>query len=357
MSSTRSPKTLFICKSSDIPNSHYGYFRKYSGLFNSARFVSEMLIHHGVESDTSAAADNNDIDRLVTKHKPDIVFIEALWVVPEKFDILRQLHPHIKWVIRLHSQLPFLAMEGVAMEWIMKYVTMDNVYVAPNTVELTTALKGLLSISQRNRIVYLPNYYPTTGKLIHDDIEDGQEINRDLKAGDIHIGCFGAIRPFKNQLSQAVAAIMFADTHNLNLKFHINKGRVEAGENNLRNIEALFEASKNHVLVEHEWVPHDKFLKIVASMDLGMQVSYTESFNIVMADMVISNIPVITSPSVHWVHPIFYADPNSVESMADALDRIWYLRRIKAHNLNLMRLKKYSRDSIKAWKNFISTAC
>lgn len=88
-------KILFICKQSEDQNiSSYGYFRKFSGLFNSARLVNEMLQYNGISSNIETAHDNNDIDRLVTKHSPDICIIEAYWVVPEKFEILHKLHPN-----------------------------------------------------------------------------------------------------------------------------------------------------------------------------------------------------------------------------------------------------------------------
>ena len=33
--------------------------------------------------------DNNGIDKEITEYKPTHVFIEGLWVVPEKFDVLK----------------------------------------------------------------------------------------------------------------------------------------------------------------------------------------------------------------------------------------------------------------------------
>ena len=61
-----------------------------TGLLNSPTFVNDMLIDEGVESKLVVVIDNNDIDREVTSYKPTHVIIEALWVVPEKFDILQK---------------------------------------------------------------------------------------------------------------------------------------------------------------------------------------------------------------------------------------------------------------------------
>jgi hypothetical protein len=41
------------------------------------------------ESNIVVVLDNNEIDKYVTKYKPTHVIIEALWVVPTKFHILK----------------------------------------------------------------------------------------------------------------------------------------------------------------------------------------------------------------------------------------------------------------------------
>ena len=122
-------KVLFILKyramytdicfdESEMYSSSYKHFN--SGLLNSANQVHEMLLDHGVESKLVQVIDNNCIDKEVHQYKPTHVIIEALWCVPEKFEILQKLHPKVKWILRLHSETPFIANEGIAMEWILK---------------------------------------------------------------------------------------------------------------------------------------------------------------------------------------------------------------------------------------------
>lgn len=350
-------KALFICKqmmqSDDTP---YGYFRKFSGLANSARFVSNMLEAEGYESTVEVAHDNNCIDRLVTKHRPDIVFIEALWVVPEKFEVLEKLHPNVTWVVRIHSELSFLAMESISMDWCIRYVRdYKRVLVAPNSLSLTQDLKEIIADtgSDDSKIVYLPNFYPVkTSKGVR---FKPKKLVRDVKTGKkiINIGCFGAIRPFKNQLTQAVAAIKFADFLGYKLRFHINGNRVEHGDNNIKNIRGLFQHQLVHELVEHPWKKHEDFLKIVRSMDITMQVSFTESFNIVAADAVANGVPTVTSKEIEWVFPFFYAHPTSVRSIFCALLRTWGLRKLQLTRLSRLRLKWEGSLSKKVWNFFL----
>ena len=138
-----------------------------TGLFNSASFVSNMLNDAGISSVMEIAIDNNCIDSLVTKYQPKYCIIEALWVVPEKFAVLQPLHPTVEWIVRLHSEMPFMANEGIALNWIGEYVKYDNVKVGINAPrmyrEVAVFLKaahGFNDKQVRNKLVYLPNFYP-----------------------------------------------------------------------------------------------------------------------------------------------------------------------------------------------------
>lgn len=285
-------KILFILKKRNIYSNDI-YTTVNSGLFNSAMFVNQMLQDSGVESNLVQVVDNNEIDKYCHQYRPDIVIIEALWVVPEKFEILQKLHPNITWVIRLHSELPFLSNEGIAIEWLKKYVKYDNVHIGSNSKYLIKALTPYLN----SNIIYLPNYY----KVIYSSDETCKYI-KNTNSKVLNVGLFGAIRPLKNPLTQAVAAINFADKCNKELHLHINSTRVEQkGEPVIKNIRALFEGTK-HKLVEHEWLEHSEFVSLVKSMDICLQVSLTETYNIVAADAVANNVPVVTSVEIPFVN-------------------------------------------------------
>lgn len=339
-------KVLFICKLNENNpcTGYYGDFRKFSGLFNSAKFVVAALNQIGHIASIENAVDNNDIDRLVSKHKPDFVVIEALWVVPEKFNILEKLHPKVTWIVRLHSKIPFLSNEGIAMGWIMQYLNNTNVIIAPNSTETTNDLLRIAGKKHKKRIVYLPNYYDpgkSEKRVVHSNSE-------------VHIGCFGAIRPFKNQLSQAMAAIEFANSNNKELYFHINSTRIEGrGESVLKNIRQLFEFSHKHNLIEHDWVEHEKFRLLCSKMDFGIQCSFTETFNIVTADFVSENVPVVVSPEIAWMPFWTFASPNSISSMVNTLNRVACLDRFGVTTTNRLYLSLFSERSINIWDTFL----
>jgi len=329
---------LFILKKRQI-YSNTTYSTTSSGLFNSANFVNEMLVNNNVESNIVQVVDNNEIDKHVTKFKPNIVIIEALWVVPEKFEVLQKLHPNVKWVIRLHSEIPFIANEGIAIKWLKAYQKYENVEISSNSKYFIKSMTPILG----KCISYLPNYYPITPciktKRVPDDI--------------INVGLFGAIRPLKNALTQAVAAMLYADEEKKTLNLHINSSRIEQdGENTLKNIKALF-ANTPHQLIEHGWLNHCDFIKLVATMDLGLQVSLSETYNIVTADMVNQGIPVITSKEISFINMF-----SRVKITKDAQEIKRKMRISSEFSLlfkciNKIKLFFNSKKSEKVWLNYL----
>lgn len=331
---------LFICKKRQT---QYGVSY---GLLNSCRFLCNALKELGVKGEVVSVVDNNCIDREVHKYKPTHVFIEALWVVPEKFHVLLPRHNNVKWYVRLHSNIPFLANEGVAMDWLMKYDQIQkqysNFFIAPNAKELVDALWK----SRRVRAVYAPNVY-------HPDKYDSTEYNKvaiDKSPNVLNIGCFGAIRPMKNHLTQAIAAMIFANKIEKRLHFHINGSRFEQnGEQSHRNLINLFRGSK-HELIGHPWVNHDEFMGLVKKMDLGVQISFSETFNIVAADFVTAGIPIVGSSEIHWLN-MWYKEPypTDVDDIVLLLYLAYYGRKVNLQALNKLGLDVYNYKALDAW--------
>jgi len=333
-------KILFILKKRHI-YSNECYTTTNSGLFNSATFVNDMLVKNGVESHLEQVVDNNEIDKYVTKYRPDVVIIEALWVVPSKMEILKKIHPNVTWIIRLHSELPFLANEGIAIKWLKEYVKYDKVLISSNSTYLIDALNPFLD----TKILYQPNYYPVN------------LFNRKLKTlkseDELNIGLFGAIRPLKNSLTQAVAAINYANKKNKVLNLHINTARVEQkGENVLVNLRELFKDSK-HNLIEHGWLKHSDFLDLVSTMDLCLQVSLTETYNIVAADSINVNVPIITSREITFVN--YFSKVKLVKNVNEMVTKIELNLKYKLLStiVNKILLLINSNKSKSVWLDFV----
>jgi hypothetical protein len=347
------PRILFILKRRedyDLDPANYSTGVS-TGLLNSATFVVDMLNDIGIEAALVVVTDNNDIDREVAKYQPTAVVIEALWVVPEKFEVLTRLHPNVTWYIRFHSELPFIANEGIAMEWIAGYLEYPSIKLACNAqrfldeIKLVAAVGGMDAREIHHRVVHLPNYYPTDAVPVD---SPSAMYGKD----HVDIGCFGAIRPLKNHLPQAVAAIAFGATIGKPIHFHINTGRIEMkGEPIVRNLISLFEqaGAAGHKLIIHDWIDHETFVELAGSMDMGMQVSFSETFNIVAADMLTRGVPIVVSPEVPWTIA-GTANPTETNSMVKALINAYNHPYINV-KVNMFGLNRYVSRTKHAWRH------
>jgi glycosyltransferase involved in cell wall biosynthesis len=359
-------KVLFICRQSDnYKDAAYCAFRKYSGLFTSARLMVDMLnTSDNIEAKIVIVNDNNDIDREVHGYKPSVVIIEALWVVPEKFEILQKLHPKVTWIIRTHSDVAFLATEGMSLDWINRYLDYKNLVLAPNSIKGYNDIMFIIKHKYghlpnyheyEDRVVYLPNFY-NVDSINELDLPFREDATN---SSQIDIGCFGAIRPLKNQLNQAIAACKFADQIGKNLNFHINGTRLEGEKGTanavLKNIRQLFLHSPKHRLIEHDWMPHSEFLRLLASIDLGMQVSFTETFNIVTADMISVGVPMVVSKEIYWMPYYTKAETTDVNNIVRHMHLVYKTRNFPGMmEINKRYLRSFTKTTKHIWFKYIS---
>jgi len=314
-----------------------------SGVHNSSKFIVGMLRDQGFIVDIITITDDAEIHEHIKKYDTSLIIFEAFWISIASLDYLTKTYPDKKWIIRNHSNLPFLSQEGGTIELILKYLKRDNVYIASiskrafdDTIKLCSAM------GQPNfKVLYLPTYYSV----------DNHNTLRSNKNDKFNVGCFGAIRPFKNHLTQAVAAIKYAHTHNKILKFHINTNRVEdMGWGILENLRGLFSNLDitRYRLVEHGWLNHDDFLKLVSTMDIGLQVSFTETFNIVAADFVSQGIPIVVSKQIDWLPKNFVADPTDANSIYFKMESLLNSNQEQSSTAFAF-LKKNNESSINTW--------
>lgn len=324
-----------------------------SGLYNSARLVAEMLEDAGIPTKLVHVRDGNDIHREVVAFNATDVVIEAFWCPPYKFDDMKKAVPKVRFIVRNHSDMPFLAGEGIAVEWSFAYLTKSNVVLAPNSLKMLHDMRALARLRHpewshselERRIPYLPNYYP---------VDDCDAPILDDEA-HIEVGCFGAIRPLKNQLSQAVAAIMFADRIKRRLRFNINGQRIEMNGGPIRkSLDALFDGQPNAELICHDWLDHEAFKSLIANMDVVSCVSFSETFCIVAADAASQSVPLVTSEQIPWASASSRADPNSTEDIADKMFHAWTRRwATRFFDPNREGLKHYSARSKRIWLNYL----
>jgi hypothetical protein len=234
------------------------------------------------------------------------------------------------------------------MEWLIAYLALPHVAIASNS---KTAFRDLENIAAaaypdfsddeiKAKVKYLPNWYPP------DSMGAGKTRNEFLD-----VGCFGAIRPLKNQLIQALAAIEYANQLNRPLRFHVNARAEQGGDSVLKNLKALLTDTGNQLVI-HPWQLREEFLDTLSSVDVSMQVSLSETFDITAADTVALGVPLVTSREVSWSSPICQAQATNTASILAKLHIVTGPKEREIAGRNLDGLRDYSAESEKVWRAF-----
>ena len=110
------------------------------------------------------------------------------------------------WVVRNHSALPFAALEGVVIEWSLRYMDFPKVVLACNDYRTDVEFVNLVRAYKpdwgkhklKRRVQLLPNYYPS---ILHHRPPQTSNV--------LDVSCFGAIRPPKESFTAGRSGLRF----------------------------------------------------------------------------------------------------------------------------------------------------
>lgn len=325
------------------------YQKEYSqsyGLHNSADMVADYLEKSGNICKVVTVIDGNFIDAEVHKFKPDIVIIEALWVTGKKLEELINIkqYKNIHWVIRVHSNVGFLAVESRAYKYINEYIELNrkNIIISFNNKEFNEIMSSIYSY----QFEYLPNIVRNT------QLEDN---HADHDSEILNIGCFGSPRILKNQLFQATCAILAANKMEKVLHFHINGDIHNPSNPVIHNLKELFIGNPKHKLIIHGWLEHNRFEHLIKKMHLGLQVSFTESFNIVVADFVVNKVPIVVGKTIDWMPNVAFASEVDFDDLTNKIIFVCHNHHGRKLLIELSEhaLLKFNQESKKLWNTFL----
>jgi hypothetical protein len=337
-------KILFILKERPYYTNNTNI--KSYGLINSSLHLAMYLEDLGYHVNVVTVVDANGIDKVLFQYKPDMAIIEALWVPADKIKELMEIprYKKIEFVIRVHSDIGFLSAETLSLTYINDYIGLHKkkLTIAPNHKSFTEYLANAL----KHELVYLPN-------VIHET--EYERWNHHDNNHIINVGCFGALRLLKNQPYQALCAIKAADILEKILHFHITADVHKDTTLNpvVKNLEELFKNSP-HKLIKHDWKENDDFIELIEKMDLGLQLSYTESFNIVTADFINCNIPIIVGEAIWWMPDILKTSTIDYEKSVKKIISVYKNKDSNFLRLLMKRsLSRYNKDAKKVWDIFL----
>lgn len=327
----------------------------YVGLNVSSDICAEAMRDAGINALSIGVIDSNGVDKVLFEERPSHLVVKAFWIPKDKLELLAKKYPSCQFLVVCHSKPSFLGQEGNGLQKFVEAVelsrTLPNVVPAANNEETAKALAAAYDAN----VTWAPNLMPDV------DFDGLDECECAMIDGEIHVGMFCAIRPFKNVLNQAVAAVGAAQYLGLRLVFHVISERVEMdGNRSLDNLRLFFETlGPDYELIEHDWLPHDEFVDLVATMDVGMQASFTESFNIVTYDFLSQEVPIVVSTAVEWAPECWKANPDSVGELASSIVEALTASNAKrryARMAGVRALKKYNRDALAQWDVVLDNA-
>jgi glycosyltransferase involved in cell wall biosynthesis len=337
ISSMKNPKVVIFYKSkSSAPaDPHVA-----GGLACNALHSIAVLREMGVSAHLQQVADYHEIDSFLNKRTVTHAVVEALWVTPAQVEFLAQEHPQTQFVFRSHSKMGFLQVEPEAITTMRGIVALSqilpNVCFASNNQEFACSVNDVYG-----KCLYLPNLYDLTSAPA--------PIRKNGYA--LKIASFGANRLLKLHPSAALAALQIAKSLAKPLDFYINVDKTPGGESVRRTMRNMFVGLNAATLHEVTWQATQTFKETIASMDLVLQLSATETFCMVAADAVASGVPVVAGPAVAWIRPSLQAPIDDTYEVAtqgiDALTSKCVAKK------ELRDLKKFVKHAKAAWSKFL----
>lgn len=317
------------------------------GLGVAALNTCKVLKSHGIDAEVWPIVDGNQLRqrlRMAEGKYITHVVISAPWIPAHGISQLCSLFPLTKFAVNCHSNVGFLQADHNGVRLLRHYLDLEmavpNFHVSANSQRMAHWIRDAYG----NPCEVLPNMY---------FLDKGERITRNWQSGaNLRIGVFGAVRPQKNFVSAVGAAIELSYQLNSNVEIWISTGRLEGGGGTI--LKAAMEMCARLPLVtikEAGWQTWPEFRRLVGSMSILLQPSYTESFNMVTADGIAEGVPTVVSDAIDWVPLYWRARADDVFDIArvarhllsDPLSRRDGMRALVLHNV----------DSLQHWKDFL----
>jgi glycosyltransferase involved in cell wall biosynthesis len=218
-------------------------------------------------------------------------------------------NPDLEIAVVSHSNIGFLQADPRAIELLRQGSELEqacpNFHIAANSQRFQTWWQATYGTA----MTLLPNMYPL-----------GPARSRPMwQRGTLRMGCFCAIRPYKNVLTAAAAALEVGQRLRVtDLEFWISGGRREGGGQTIfAAIQQMYLNVPRAKVVERNWQSWPQFLATVGSMDLLLQPSYTEGFNMVTADGIAQGVASVVSDAIAWAPRNWQAATDDASDIAN----------------------------------------
>lgn len=222
------------------------------GLNVAALTNARVLDQHGIHTTVFPVRHNIDVVNSIfeyeREHRKPLthVIISAPWMSRHDMKTLIEYFPYIQFVVECHSNIGFLQADPNAVEIIRAVIALSfthpNIVLAGNSkpfVEWASKVYGA-------KVVLLPNLYPITKP----------KKKRWKGTLPIKIGVFGAVRPQKNFMTAAAAAMLIQNQLQLPVELHMSDGGEGDGGSVSRAIDQMVRGVPSVVSQAIRWAPN-----------------------------------------------------------------------------------------------------
>lgn len=314
------------------------------GLGNAAYNTTKTLNALGINAEVWPVKDENYLIELLKQdNNLTHVIISAPWVSTFTLAELSCEYPHIQFIVLSHSNVGFLFADRNGIKKLREELILQkhlhNFYVAGNCKKFC----DWAQIAWNEPMLYLPNLYYVNDMKLENKSWD--------RSSSLKIGMFGATRVLKNCMTAAAAALKISKILDVHTELWFNNGRTE-GNFNMGSVEQLVGNIDGFSIHYKPWSHVDEFRKFIGTMNLNLQPSYTESFNQVCADSIYESVPVVVSDAINWAPKKWIGNADDANHLAKIGVRLINTR--YAAKDGQVHLRKYVKNGIKEWTNFIN---
>lgn len=299
--------------------------------------VSVFPVRHNVDV-VDALKKYNDTHEQNISH----AVISAPWLTGYDVTHLIDAFPQIQFVILSHSNVGFLQADPGGVELFRRYAEIARSYKNLKVGGNSARFANWFESAYGEKCVCLPNLYPVKNKPAK--MWDGKV--------PLQIGAFGAVRAEKNFMTAAAAALVIHRRLGVSVELHMTTGGEVRQSTVLRAIREMVSDMPGFTLIDHRWKTWDRFIALVETMDLMIQVSYSESFNMITADGISVGLPSVVSPAIYWAPKQWHADPdNAVEVAEVGIELLKGDERKRGY----YALRAHNAASLHYWMEFLET--
>jgi len=315
------------------------------GLGVAALNTAKVLRRAGIRTNVWPILSAADLRARLRQEPAEQVLISAPWIPTTELQSLSNEFTDTYFAVTCHSNVGFLQADPGGVKLVRETLDLEmathNVRLAGNSKRFCTWMESTFG----GRCHYLPNLY---------FLDAPPPRQREFCGGGaLRIGVFGAVRPQKNLMSAAGAAIEISRKLRVPLELWFSAGREEGGgETIMQAVKEMVAGLPDVELKLSGWQSWPAFRKTVAHMHLLLQPSYTESFNMVTADGAAEGVASVVSEAIDWAPDDWKADVDDVLDISRVGRRL--LCDHTAADDGLRALEQQTADGIHHYKKYFT---